>query len=221
MFVDVRDPEEFANSHILGSLNIFPSAIRSKTFLRGKKVVLVDTGYADSRMEALRDGLMKSGFPEVFILDGGLNAWRQVVGPLEGDALVQRRLNRITAQQFFPVREYMDWAMIDVSGWDSAAGGVATGLGGPADGYATGMCGFLAAQLREKAPEARRILILSEEGAGYEAVEEAVMALGWINVFYLEGGKRAYEMYLESQQAMWNRKPGKQGAAMSCGGRRP
>ena len=195
--------------------------MKSKTFLADKKIVLVDSGYADSALRTLRDSLTEGGFSQVFILDGGLNAWRQVVGPLEGDALAQRRLNRITAQQFFPERENKEWAVIDVSGWGMLGGGEAAAQGTAALGRATDLEGLLSAKLDEQSPDVRRILILNEDGTGYEAVEQAVAELGWINVFYLEGGKPAYQAYLETQQAMWNRKPGQAGAMMNCGVKRP
>ena len=80
-------------------------------------------GYAGSELETLCTSLRAAGFSQVAILDGGLNAWRQQVGTLDGDPLAQLALNRITPEQFFPERDYNHWAILDLSEWAATGAG--------------------------------------------------------------------------------------------------
>jgi rhodanese-related sulfurtransferase len=208
-FIDIRTPAEFERYRIRNSLNMTPAAIKTKAFLKTKTIVLVGTGYAGSELESLCTGLRAAGFTQVAILDGGLNAWRQQVGTLDGDPLAQFTLNRITPELFFREREYNHWAVLDLAEW------VATGVG---EERQQRLQQWLATKRQQQAPAANYFLITSNIGDDYTEIEHAVQALGWINVFYLEGGKQAYSAFLKRQWALWNRTPGKQGAVTRCGG---
>jgi hypothetical protein len=102
-------------------------------------------------------------------------------------------LNRITPEQFFPEREYDHWAVLDLSEW------AATGVG---EERQQRLRQWLATKRQQQAPAASFILIASNTGDGYAEIEHAVPALGWINVFYLEGGKQAYSAFLKRQWAL-------------------
>lgn len=213
--VDVRDAQAFQTYHIAGSLNLPDYTLKTKTFLKAKPLVLVNEGYHYRGLEALCQELRTAGFAQVAILDGGLNAWRQTVAPLAGDLIAQRRLNRIEPEAFFPERDYRHWAVLDVSSWP---GSPATP--GAGEDRQSRLRRFLTGQRQPLDVDASYLLIVSDAGEGYDEIENAVKDLGWINVFYLDGGKQAYQQYLKKQHALWNRTPGKQGAVKTCGGGR-
>ena len=75
LVVDVRTPEEFAQGHLQGAINIplsnLPTQISS---LDRNRPILVycQTGHRSAQAAAL---LMNSGFTQVYDMDGGLDAW--------------------------------------------------------------------------------------------------------------------------------------------------
>ena len=71
-----------------------------------------------------------------------------------------------------------------------------------------------------KTHQENRILITNDLGKGYEKIQLAVKTLAWHPVFFLQGGKKSYQTYLASQQAMWNRPTEKQGKVNTCGRRK-
>ena len=209
VLVDVRRPEAFASFSIPGSINIPATAVPTKGFLRNKAIILVDRGYAEAGLDALRDRLARKGFGKVAVLDGGLNAWRRAFGPLPGDESAQRRLDRITPRELHPLRQYGDWAVLDVSAVAMPDPGAS-----PRQRSEHLQAGL--ATLREaQAPDAARLVMVTATGKGYPAITAAVTELGWEHVYYLTGGRRAYDEYLVWRAAL--KRPGR--VAIGCRGR--
>ncbi|CAN5322332.1 hypothetical protein BH11PSE11_BH11PSE11_28690 [soil metagenome] len=78
LILDVRDPAEFAASHIRDSRNIPLKELKDRTSeldkYKSKAVIVVCQAGVSS---AKATGLLKSaGFNEVYSLDGGLTEWR-------------------------------------------------------------------------------------------------------------------------------------------------
>jgi len=80
ILVDLRSPEEYAESHLLGAINIphdeLPSWI--DRLPRGVLVILYDTDSSTSDQAA--QFLNDNGFPEARSLLGGLNEWARQFG---------------------------------------------------------------------------------------------------------------------------------------------
>lgn len=85
LVVDVRTPEEVAEGHLAGSLNInflgenFAQEIET---LNKKKTYLL---YCKSgnRTRKAADLMEKAGFKHVYMLDGGITAWSEAGKPVE------------------------------------------------------------------------------------------------------------------------------------------
>jgi rhodanese-related sulfurtransferase len=80
--IDVRDATEFAKGSLPGAKN-FPAATaaeRASELKKDKPVVVIDAGGAQAGRIAAQ--LRASGFAEVFVLAGGLAAWREAGLPL-------------------------------------------------------------------------------------------------------------------------------------------
>ncbi len=78
LILDVRDPAEFAASHVRESKNIplkeLSSRIAELDKFKAKPVIVVCAAGVQSARAT--GELEKAGFAEVFSLDGGLTAWR-------------------------------------------------------------------------------------------------------------------------------------------------
>ena len=75
--IDLRDPKEFRSEAIARSINIPANVIQNSlgAIDKNRPVLLVDNDGRRARSAAPL--LRGTGFKEVYILEGGLNAWRQ------------------------------------------------------------------------------------------------------------------------------------------------
>ncbi len=219
VLIDVRDEPVFKRLHIPDSLNMPPFAIKSKTFLKAKHLVLLNEGHSYRRVGWLCHELREAGFSKVSILKGGLNAWRQYVGQLEGDALAERRLNRMTPAEFYQEKHALPWRIAKISGGKQGQKKVlATSMVIPRDAGSLAIRKAFQALVAEEDLASRPfILVASEHGENYEKVEHALRDSDLVHVFYLDGGMEAYRKHLKVQADMWHRIPGKQGRVRTCG----
>ena len=81
VIVDVRSPEEFAQGHVEGAINIplDALALRASELPRDAPVVTV-CGKGGGRSERAAEQLRASGFPSARSLCGGTRAWMQMAG---------------------------------------------------------------------------------------------------------------------------------------------
>lgn len=74
--VDVREPAEFESEHIEGTLSLPLSVLREdsiKTLKKNRQIYLVCR--SGNRACKAADQLEKFGFSDLFVVDGGLQAW--------------------------------------------------------------------------------------------------------------------------------------------------
>ncbi len=83
LFVDIREIFEFDKEHILDSINI-PLSNLSDCAMKlkdpNKPIILVHS--RGQHVLAAVKQLRKSGFVEVYILNGGLDSWKEAKFPL-------------------------------------------------------------------------------------------------------------------------------------------
>ena len=117
--VDVRRPARFEELRVPGSMNIPGFQIKTKGFLRGKRLLLLGDGHSYRALDRLADDLQTEGFDQVSIVEGGLNAWRLEVGALEG-AANPNRAAMISPSEYLQEQRYGHWKLVFV-GLDNAA----------------------------------------------------------------------------------------------------
>lgn len=83
--LDVRDTGEFESGHITGSRHIplaqLPDRTREIEKFKARPIIL--SCRSGARAAGAATALRKQGFGEVFILRGGIGAWREAGMPLE------------------------------------------------------------------------------------------------------------------------------------------
>jgi rhodanese-related sulfurtransferase len=84
-FIDIREKEEFEKEHIADSINqplsgLKESLVKAKN--KSKPVVLVCA--SGQRARGAAKTFRQNGFEDVYILAGGLHAWKQAKLPLFG-----------------------------------------------------------------------------------------------------------------------------------------
>jgi len=87
VFIDVREPEEFAAGHVVGARNVPLAALEGHKSLPGNKtlplVLLCQNGARAARAAGM---LRKLGYENAQPLAGGLSAWREANLPVEKSA---------------------------------------------------------------------------------------------------------------------------------------
>ncbi len=113
LFVDVRPAQAYRAAHISGALNISEHAIKTKTFLKKKFIVLVNNGHSINKQIISCVNLKAAGFARVAVLQGGILAW-SLHAPLQGDVKIAQ-IDRLSAMEFNQAQQENDWVIVDVS----------------------------------------------------------------------------------------------------------
>jgi rhodanese-related sulfurtransferase len=204
LLVDVRSAGAYAQFSIPGSINVPLHFVKTKPFLKMKPFILVDEGFRHGRLSEECRKLKDAGF-SCSVLYGGLTAWRDEEGTLEGDQTVWKSLGDMPAAAF-SLEKYVDgWLMIDVSQQRSDLWACLM----PDAAYVkvSGAPEQAVPRLREAARLGRsdpfiRILIFNEKGTDYGSIRLLAGKAGLKNVFYLSGGLDQYIAYLSQRRLL-------------------
>jgi rhodanese-related sulfurtransferase len=209
--VDVRSEAAYARFSIPGSLNIPLFTVKTKGFLKAKPVILIDGGARPRQLNAACEQLHAVGFTAKFLF-GGLHAWATAGGELQGDLFAQQTLSRIAPETLFVEYDPALWVLIDVAQDSPASPLFPDSLSVPFDPAEP--CRFLT-QLRHTLDERTDLLMLlyTQSGQGYEAIEHALRDTGLPPIFFLEGGAQSYRRVVAQQDAF---KDGPQEISTRC-----
>jgi len=219
VLIDVRNREEFEKFRIPGSINMPLFTLKTKGFLKSKPLVLINEGYHCGPLEQECKQLKDSGFTAVWLLNGGLNAWRQKGAPLNGDVFAQKELNRMPPQIFFEEKNDENWLAIDVSKSETSEGrylipqAVAIPFADDAEEFVSRI---KTAMGRDKSNPLLSVLIFNESGEQYERIEKLIQETGIRNVFYLKDGLKGYKTFLQRQALIWQPKEHSTKALKKC-----
>lgn len=220
VLVDVREHSAFVRCHIAGSINVPLHAVKTKTFLRSTPLILIDDGFPCDRLEDQCRRLRASGFMS-WLLEGGLNAWREAGAPMEGEQVAQQELNRLSPQRLFEGRDHEHWVAIDIRGRKSSnerlpfARVIAPGSW---EDPAAFLAHFAQFQKKEKDHPLQFFVVFNETGKQYERVEQTIASAGIRNVFYLNGGLAGYNTFLDQSRAILENKDQSRRAFHRCSG---
>ena len=205
VIVDAREPAEFRRLRIPGSINLPLRSLVARDHLKTRKLLLVDRGYASDGLEAACRELRAAGFGSVGIVEGGLNAWAQTAGDLEGDRATRVALNRIPARELASAVRWDHWLVVDIS--EAGAPDLADGasrlvhvpLGADPAAFRSALADAIGA--REAGPGALFLAVLEQDGSRHVEVVRALSSLGVVHAFFAEGGLDAYRSALAAQRS--------------------
>ena len=208
ILVDVRGKDDFNKFRIPGAISIPAFGIKNNPLLKSKNLILTNEGYCYTHLERECKSLKEAGFT-VLILDGGLNAWRRIGGPIEGEVFPQDELNKVPPQAFFEEKNYKHWIVINIS--QSSAQDLIPGVVSiPSSKDSKSFLSAINKVVREnKNDQFSSILIATQNGDGYDQIETLIRHIQFGNIFFLKGGIEGYEDFLKDQILVW--KHGKTG----------
>jgi rhodanese-related sulfurtransferase len=201
LLIDVRPRHDFEKVRIPRSINIDLFAVRTKDFLKAQPIVLVNEGYRYAQIEEETRRLRSSGFT-VTILDGGLTNWRHKKGPLEGDDVAQRELNRVPPRVFFEEKDYDHWLVMDATSelQQGCLRLIPTSLSLGLPTHTKELVRQMKAIWeRNRIRPFPIILIFDERGKSYERIDRIASSSGLPPVHFLQGGINGYRAFLEQQ----------------------
>lgn len=197
LVIDVRGTADFEALHMAGAINVPLHFVKTKPYLKPSSVVLVDQGLAYHRLAPVCRELKNMGI-DARLLDGGMNAWRRLGGPMVGDLVRQIDYGRISAADFFQEKNYAHRIVCDISATRSPESVhlMPYALHLPLPGDSANL-----EKIRKYKTET--LLVVSEDVRGYADVGHLLAHAGFDRVFFLEGGVNAYQTYLLGLARSW------------------
>ncbi|MCH2340681.1 thiosulfate sulfurtransferase GlpE [Pseudomonas sp. NPDC047963] len=77
VFVDIRDPDSFANGHVIGSTHLDNQSLPDFIAAADLDQPLIVVCYHGNSSQSAAAYLVNQGFSDVYSLDGGFELWRQ------------------------------------------------------------------------------------------------------------------------------------------------
>jgi rhodanese-related sulfurtransferase len=207
VFVDVRSNEDFKQYRIPEFINLPLYAIKTKGFLKGRYLVLMNEGTSYSVMEQESRKLKELGL-NPWILQGGLNYWYQIKNPVEGDMIALKgRINEMSPQNALNETVYDRWVVVNIS--DSSNSKISSyfpeSISIPYSRKSFMFSFSIKNKLSQYKDPAYSILVVDENTDNYLRVEKILKDAGFHNVFFLRGAVRGYEGVLKTQALSWER----------------
>ena len=188
VLVDVRPKEEFDRVRIPDSIHVQLHFLKTKTFLKGKDLVLVGDGRAWLPLESACRDLNSNGF-RVSILSGGLPGWLAAGGKVSGDAASLLGEKKVAPSVFMQEKD-LEGRLMVYMGREATAdlpillpGCVVLDVEGQPEKAAAWMKKEMAARTCILPP-----LVLNATGKRYAQADAGFRKNGVGNVLFVEGG---------------------------------
>ena len=199
ILADIRSPEAYESYRIPGSLNIPLFALRTKNYLKTRHVVLVDGGDSQQLHGAVCIRLMRQGFKNVQVLEGGMPSWVLNGGDIIGHAPTTSDLIAITPRQFYADQTNQHW----IVALDSRARDEDKDLfSGHSLVYLGNSPEASVRKIREVAGKKPIPVLVVNPSINNAYLFRIAQGLGDGQVRYLRGGIEEYRKYLEVRSAI-------------------
>jgi len=210
--IDVRDSKSYSRNHIRQSINMPLHAVKSKSFLKNKKILLLDEGVERARLIYACKQLFETGYPNVKVLQGG------IIG-LQNNAKNELKFNKaegiysLTPGKLIFDQRYEPWIVVDITIQPSKRlvqyfDAIFSFDQYPAANQLRHI--FNSGQSNPTSGSSPSVILIDKAGQGYEQFElwrnEMSRLLKRDNIFYLQGGTKAFDEYVIRQHAMLRKK---------------
>jgi rhodanese-related sulfurtransferase len=213
LLIDVRPDQVFEKYFIPGSISLPLHTLKTKGFIKFKKIVLVHQGFQYRVMEKECRRLRENGY-EVSILEGGINRWHQLGGAVQGNPLALKTINWIEPKVFFAEKDYADLLVFTMHTAQSYIdlNLIPYSVELPKQDIKN----TLLKEIRKSSSSSPVILIASQDGRIELKTEKAIDKAGIPNLFFLNGGLNAYQLFLKKQAILNNSIGGSKTSGKGC-----
>ena len=108
LFVDTRLPAEHAQFGIRGSVNLAALDLRTKPYLKSKRIVLFGNGKGEQENYRACAQLKRAGFTQVRVLRGGIAMWQLAQQPLVGRSMPNAAMVGLDSAEFWQEAKFDD-----------------------------------------------------------------------------------------------------------------
>ncbi|WP_321417242.1 rhodanese-like domain-containing protein [uncultured Desulfobacter sp.] len=218
MLIDVRNKADFESFRIPGSINLPLFAVKTKSMFKQASIVLLNEGYALSPLIRECEILREKGF-DAFVLFGGLTAWKNSNGLIDGNYFEIKKVNQVPARIWFSERKTNCWISIDASNYTPLEtappklpqGKIIESLIVPFSGNGESFAKAFSQAVndQERPGQLCSLLVFTKDGKDYGPIEKALK--DFPNLFFLEDGLVGVDTFLKNQELAKNRKTIRQG----------
>ncbi len=188
VLIDIRDVNAFTRASVPGAQNFPLFALKTKNRLKNSAVVLMADGMADMEIYEECRKLRKLGFANTRVLDGGIRAWKQAGGMVEGTSRIGSETGLVNAWRTAHSQEQKGWdyLKINLTNEPTAATTPVPLIGQVS--YSNDPAELRASLAPYLAANPRRLMVVAPDDAAYSKIEEALKGMSERPVFYLSGG---------------------------------
>ncbi len=203
MLIDVRNSADFKAFRIPGSINLPLFAVKTKSMFKPGPIVLFNEGYNNSPLIWECEKLRENGF-DATILFGGLTAWKNSKGAVEGDFFAFKDTNQIPGRIWYSEQKNDCWVCVDASPESTGTDPDKTGqtvfpeasripYAGPAESFSKQVA--QAVKNRKTTGRFYALMVFTQDGSAYPAIEKALKDFPCL--FFLKDGLAGYEKFLK------------------------
>ncbi len=214
LVVDVREEEAFRKAHVPGAISLPLFTLKGKPFLRNRDVLVVDHGWDGEATEReVRRLRSEEGMTQLYCWVGGMPAWRDAGGKLEGEGPFDA--DQAPPDAMRDVEDSAEWLLVDAtSSAKRQSNEAGKEKGNPPEGVLALPCepgekeafgAEIDRILREEKPSVLFVLVGTEDGMDVADVEK-IQSAEACGVFKLKGGWtgwREWVKLMETSQKMW------------------
>jgi rhodanese-related sulfurtransferase len=209
VMVDVRDIRDFERFHIPDSINIPLYTIKTKGFLKDKRLVLINNGFNLNSLKEKGEALVSKGY-SIKILYGGLLAWQKAGGNIISDSKSINDINLISSQELYSEISKDSGNIIVINLTNPSENKTSIDLPGKTDVLVKDKreIPVMVSDLinKKRANPYMNLLITNKDGSDYETINQALSGVGEINIFYLKGGVQSYQSFVNQKAMLQDRK---------------
>lgn len=204
ILIDVRRAEDFQSTRIANSINMPLHFIKTKPYLKNRRIIIVSRGYDSSRLEQESERLKDAGFTNVSILKDGLTGWLHAGGELAGDPFAIKKIPFVSPAHYFRERHLDNQVVINAGGpkysqdKNILPDAVLVSHSVQSDLFVE-IIGNIITQEEKKG---RNTTLIVNDDGDYGEIQQRFKEAGIKGVFYLKGGLRGYKAFLHRQAAL-------------------
>ena len=223
--IDSRPIKKYHSVRISGSINASLFSIKTKDYLKNKKILLIGEDYTVGALNKACLEIKENGFANVKFLRGGVRYWHQAGGKVSGNANLLKRISEMPAYALAEEMGSNNWQILTIGCNDFFFSAMDwPGVGQVS--YPTNKEKFQMS-LRKKgissvkipAPSSLAFISCEEEPERiYKEIAPLVSAVRQDYVYYVSGGGKAVDRFKAQYDAIRNGKLEREKSRGQCGG---
>jgi rhodanese-related sulfurtransferase len=200
VLIDTRRSTDFVNFHIDGAMNLNPAEVRSKSFLRGKSVILIGNGKGERELYIDCSRLKSNGFKQARVLQGGISAWLASDLDVYGQPPNSEQLTRLTPSELLIESQFEANLILVEAGQDAVQKQIKGSIVIPDEKPETIQSAIDKHRRKLKSGAVAAVVLVVKQETDYETLSQAIKP---VPLLVYSGTAEAFAQQLAQQAAVW------------------